>query len=77
MYKILEIFHITRNFFSRNFLPFCCYGGVIHDMVLTPTICSNMTLSDLSSIHSQLSCPKLMLSYFLPSKRIIELAQSR
>ena len=29
------------------------------------------------SIHPQLSCPKLMLSYFLPSKRIIELAQSR
>ena len=48
MYKILEIFHITRNFFSRNFLPFC-YGGVIHDMVLTPTICCNMLLSDLSS----------------------------
>ena len=69
--KILEIFHIR-----------------FWNLTLTPTICSNMTLSDCQifhlssftvdkSIHPQLSWLKLMLSYFLPSKRIIELAQSR
>ena len=56
------------------------------NLTLTPTKCSNMTLSDCQifqasqltqSIHPQLSWLKLMLSYFLPSKRIIELAQSR